>query len=70
MDADRVTATLIVGAAQTIHSAARAHKQAEAQHRRQARQLMRQLDQLRAECAAHGIAFEIETTQNPEKESS
>lgn len=52
---------VLARAAQTIYDAARAHKRAEAQHRRQARDLMRQLDQLRRELASRGIQLEIDT---------
>jgi hypothetical protein len=47
--------------AQELHASARAHKKAEFHHRKQARALMRQLDELRRECAARGITLEIDT---------
>lgn len=57
MDGD-VTAAL-AGAAQALHDSARAHKQAEFRHRRQARDLQRKLDLLREACALYGINLEI-----------
>lgn len=66
MKPDRVTAAL---AAQALHSAARAHKREEAHHRRQARTLMRQLEQLRADCARHGITLDIVDTAQQEAQS-
>jgi hypothetical protein len=60
--ATRVTAALS-RAAQTLYSEARAHKRAEAQNRRRARDLMRQLDELRAECRARGIHLTIDTAE-------
>lgn len=50
-------------AAQALYSAAREHKRAEFHHRRQARTLMRQLDQLRTECEARGIQLHIDTAE-------
>ena len=58
MTASRVTAALN-RAAETLHAEARAHKRAEAQHRRRARDLMRQLEQLRIEAAASGITLTV-----------
>lgn len=60
MNGDTVTAAL-EGAAQTLHAAARAHKRSEAQHRRQARDLMRRFDELRAALAERGIDLLIDT---------
>lgn len=47
--------------AQALHAAARAHKREEAHHRREARKLMRDLDRLRRDLAAHGIELRIDT---------
>jgi hypothetical protein len=57
---DRVTAAL-ERQAQTLHAAARAHKRSEFQHRKQARDLMRQLEELRKACEERGITLEIDT---------
>jgi hypothetical protein len=57
---DRATAAI---AAQALHSAARSHKREAAHHRRQARDLMRQLDQLRVECEARGITLIIDKAE-------
>lgn len=62
---DHVTGAL-ESAAQALHAAARGHKRSEFQHRKQARDLMRQLEQLRRECAARGIELQIDT--DPPKE--
>lgn len=51
------TAEVLAQAAATIREAARVHKRAEAQHRRHARELMQQLDRLRAICAEHDITL-------------
>lgn len=61
MPADRVTVAL-TSAAQTLHAAARDHKLAEGQHRKQARRLMRQYDELRLELAARGIELQLDPT--------
>lgn len=55
-------------AAQVIYAAARAHKRSELHHRRQAKSLMREFDQIRRECDRAGIHIEI--TQTPLKEES
>lgn len=55
MSAD-VTAAL-QGAAQALHSSARSHKEAEFRHRKQARALRRQLDELRQTLAVYGITL-------------
>ena len=60
-----VTAALS-GAAQALHESARSHKRAEFQHRKQARELMRRLDELQRVCVAHGIT--LETSTDPLKE--
>jgi len=60
MTSEGVTAAL-QGAAQALHNSARSHKRAEGQHRRQARDLQRQLDRLRATAAAYGITLVIDT---------
>jgi hypothetical protein len=58
MDGDRATVAL---AAQALHTAARGHKREAEHHRRQARKLARQLDELRSECAKRGISLVIDT---------
>lgn len=55
------TKTALDQAAEALQESARTHKRAEFQHRKQARELMRQLDRLRAECAARGIQLHIDT---------
>jgi hypothetical protein len=60
MKTENVKAAL-TGAAQALHTAARAHKTAEAQHRRQARALSRQLDLLRRVAESYGIDIHIDT---------
>jgi hypothetical protein len=47
--------------AKTLQESARSHKRAEFHHRKQARLLMRQLDELRRECAKRGISLVIDT---------
>lgn len=47
-------------AAQQLQESARSHKRSEFHHRRQARDLQRQLALLRAVCAEHGITLTID----------
>lgn len=54
------TATALAQAASQLHASARAHKRAEFHHRRQARELMRALAQLRQACAELGITLAID----------
>lgn len=63
------TGPALVNAAQAIYAAARAHKSSEIHHRRQARNLMRNLDELRREAARHGIQIEIGKAPNREAQS-
>jgi hypothetical protein len=46
--------------AEALQESARAHKRAEFHHRKQARALMRQLEDLRADCEKRGITLVIE----------
>lgn len=50
-------------AAEALQQSARSHKRAEQQHRRQARNLMRDLDQLRTVAASFGIELQIDTAK-------
>lgn len=47
--------------ANELQNGAREHKRAEFQHRRRARELMEELNQLRIECEARGIRLVIQT---------
>ena len=60
------TATALAEAARELHAAARTHKRSEFQHRRQARDLMRKLDELRTVCNQLGIHLDLDT--DPHKE--
>lgn len=55
------TADVLAQAASALRTAARSHKRLEAQHRRQARDLMQQLDRLRVDCEELGITIQIGT---------
>jgi hypothetical protein len=59
---DTRTVTVITAAAEAIHASARAHKRAEAAHKREARRLMQALSLLRGEAARLGIRLEITET--------
>ena len=50
--------------AEALLKAARTHKKAEFQHRKQARELMRRLAVLQRVCVEHGI--ELETSTDPQ----
>jgi hypothetical protein len=65
---DTRTVTVMTAAAEAIHASARAHKRAEAAHKREARRLMQALSLLRGEAARLGIRLEI-TETSTERES-
>lgn len=52
-------ATALAKAAQQVHEAARSHKRSEFAHRRQARALMKEYDELRKQCEELGITVVV-----------
>ena len=61
-----LTVTALSDAAQRLANDAKAHKRAEAEHRRRARAARRKLDAIRAFCDQHGIELIIDTHTEPE----
>lgn len=61
MQPDAATASALKQAAQALHGSVRTHKRLELHHRRRSRDLARQLDQLKAQCAQLGIHIELDT---------
>lgn len=59
MDAAKAPAYQLV--AQTLHDNAKSHKRLADHHRRQARAQQLRLEELKRECAAHGIEIRIDT---------
>ena len=58
---------VLAAAAEAMHASARAHKRAEAAHRRARQDLMRELDLFLAECERSGVRIQItETTRRSE----
>ena len=56
-----LTVTALTEAAQRLANDAKAHKRAEAEHRRRARSARRQLDAIKTFCAEAGIELIIDT---------
>lgn len=54
-------ATALAQAASGLRESARTHKRLSQQHRRQAKALLQQLDQLERDCAELGITLQLET---------
>lgn len=55
-------AIALAQAASTIYAAARSHKRLEAMHRKQARELMAELDRVKDACERAGVRIEITET--------